>query len=249
MNKLATLAITILLICGGALWFLASGSLNEFIKAQIEIIGHENTKQKVVVGNVDIQLSKGSGKITDIVLYNPPGYSYPHVFSLEKIGLDINIESLTEEPIIIDEIIIDKPQAFVEFTKTGGSNIKDLLDIIKENSTGNTEELESSPSTTEQPKIRIEKLVLSSVVLSLNLTELGNKEHQFTLPDINLLNIGGKSGLPADQLGTEIIKQTLTAIGKQATEKQKNEIKDKLKIKLKDKLKEKLGKTLKDIFG
>ena len=189
MNKLATLAITILLICGGALWFLASGSLNEFIKEQIQIIGHETTKQKVLVGNVDIQLKKGSGTITDIVLYNPAGYSYPHVFSLGKVGLDINIESLTKEPIVIDEIIIEKPQAFVEFNKKGGSNIKELLDIIKENTTKSTEE--PSTSNKEQPKIRIEKLILSGVALSINLTELGNKEHHVTLKDINLTNIGG----------------------------------------------------------
>ena len=247
MNKLATLAITILLICGGALWFLASGSLNQFIKTQIESVGHEITEQKVSVDKVDLLLSSGSGKINGVVLGNPTGYSYPNAFSLGIVGLDINIESLTEEPIVIDEIIIDKPQVFVEFTESGGSNIKDLLDIIKSKGSKQTDESDPSPSSSSkaQPKIRIEKLTLSGVALALNLSKLGNKEHQLTLPDINLSNIGGKAGLPADQLGTEIIKQVLSAISKQATKKQKNEIKDSLK----DKLKEKFGKKLTDLFN
>ena len=120
---LASIIIIILLLCGGALWFLAGGSLNEFAKQQIETTGSQVTGQKVTVQKVDIQLMQGAGSILGINLANPAKYKQPHAFTLGEITLDINLESLSKmEPIIIDALIIKNPKAFAEFTSSGNSN-------------------------------------------------------------------------------------------------------------------------------
>jgi len=246
MNKLAILAITILLICGGALWFLASGSLNDYVKVQIEKVGQVTIDQPVSVGNVDILLSKGAGTLSEIKLNNPVKYNYPHVITLKTAKLDINLKSLTQDILIIDEILIEDAKAFVEFNKDGKSNIKELLAAIKKNSkkddavdVENKDDADNSQQLTSN--IRISKLSLAGVAMSLNLTELGNKEHTFILPNIALSDIGGESGMPANQLGGEIIKQILKAISKAATKEEKKIIKNKLK--------DKIGKKLTDLFG
>lgn len=246
MNKLASIVFIILLFCGAGLWFVANGSLDDFIKQQIETQGSKITNQTVLVKSVDMKLTKGSGAINGFSLSNPEQYKYPLAFSFETILLDINISSLTEDTIVIDEIRINDPKAFVELTTSGTANLSDILKDIEKNIPKSDETaVETEDSTQSEPNIRVSKVILSGTNLSLDLSALGNKEHQLTLPDINLSNVGGEKGLPASELGAEIAKQALSSIWKEAKSVQKQKIKDKVKDKLKEKALDKLGDLFK----
>lgn len=239
MKVISSIIVVILLLCGGALWFLAGGSLNEYVKTKIESVGQQVTEQNVTVNQVDIQLTKGAGSIFGLNLPNPSQYNYPSAFSLGEITLDINIESLIEEPIVLDAIVIKKPEAFVEFTKAGNANIKELIDTIEKNLPKS--QATETPNTKPEPKIAIRKVILAGTALSMDLSALGNKEHQATLPDITLTNIGGEQGLPASQLGSVIVKEALSEIWRHTKKVQKEKLKDKAKEKIKEKAKEKLS--------
>ncbi|MDT0602991.1 hypothetical protein [Thalassotalea castellviae] len=243
MKFLASIVVVILLACGGALWFLAGGSLNEFVKGQIETVGKQITEQKVAVNSVDIKLTQGAGSIIGISLANGSEYNYPHAFTLGEVTLDINVESLTQEPIIIDAIIIKDPKAFVEFTASGASNMKDLIDTIQKNipNAGQKNADTESASTKAEPKLSVSKVVLAGTALTVDLSALGNKEHSATLPDIILNDIGGKDGLPASELGGVIVKEALSAIWKETKNTQKEQLKKQATDKLKDKAKKKLS--------
>jgi hypothetical protein len=246
MNKLAAIVVTALLIIGGALWFLAAGALNDFVKVQIEQLGSEYTEQKVSVANVNIELTKGSGAINGISITNPAGYQQAKAFVLDNIALDIDVASLKEaNPIVIESFVINKPQAFVEFTKKGGANVKDILDALKKHLPASSETA-AKESNANEPNIKVNKLILSGVALTVDLRQLGNKEYTEQLPEINLGAIGGEKGLPASQLGTEIAKQVVDSIWQQAKSTQKKKLVEKAKNKLKEKLKEKLPDDLKD---
>ena len=238
MKKVIIFFVFIALLAGGAFWYINSGSLNDFIKAKIEQVGHQITQQSVTVKSVDVQLFEGAGTIKGLVLPNPKNYKANSAFSLDEVTLDINLASLTTDIIVIDKIVIDKPEAIVEFTKTGGSNIKDLLDVINKSlpKSAADEKAKQSPSDKAEAIIKVKKFILAGVALTVDLTELGNKVHKKTLADISLTNIGGDAGLPASQLGAELLKQALSSIWKQAKKEQKNQVKDKLKDKVKEKL-------------
>lgn len=258
MKIIASIIVVLLVLSGGAMWFLAGGSLNEFIKTQIETVGTQVTEQPVTVKTVDIKLTSGAGTILGIDLPNPKTYSQPSAFSLGEITLDINLESLTSSPIIVDAIVIKSPKAFVEFTQDGGSNIKDLIDAIERNTPKSGAEATEGASTndTKEPMIAVSKIVLADTSLAIDLSAFGNKAHSATLPDIVLNNVGGSEGLPASQLGSAIVKQALSNIWKQAKKTQKDKLKEALKDKAKekldeekDKLKEKAKKKLTDLFN
>ncbi|GHE81600.1 AsmA family protein [Thalassotalea profundi] len=245
MKIIATFLVVILMLLGGALWFLADGSLNEFVKSQIEKVGLSVTEQKVSVDTVDIRLTEGAGTIKGLKLPNPTGYDYSNAFTLGETTLDLNLSSLTKEPIIIDAVIIKAPEAFVQLKADGSSNIKDLIDIMNKNIGSNSAEVETSDSTAPEPKIAVTKVILENTNLTLDLTAFGNKAHKVTMPNIYLNNIGGTAGLPASELGSAIVKEALSAIWKEAKKEQEEALKDKVKEKLKDKAKEELGK----LFG
>ena len=248
--KKALIAIVILLGLGAGLWYLANNSLNPFIKAQIESLGSQYTGQLVRVKQVDIQLTKGAGSIKGLTISNPEGFKQPNAISLEDITLDINLKSLTKEPIIIDQIKIIDPQAFVEITAQGKTNFNQIIDQINKNLPKSSKDPQPETSTTaEEPKVRVEQLIISGVALSLDLSQLGNKEHKLTLQDIQLSNIGGKDGLPASQLGGEIAKQMLTAIADKAKKEQEQRLKKKALDKIKKVAEEKLGGLLDKLKG
>ncbi len=243
MKKVIIFIVIIALLVGGSFLFLTGGALNDLIKAKIEEVGLQVTEQAVSVKSVDVKIFEGAGTINELVIPNPKKYHANSAFSLNEITLDINLESLTTDLIIIDKIIIDKPEAVVEFTKNGGSNIKDLLDAINKNMPASGEEKKAPSSTTSdqaEPIIRVDEFILAGVTLTIDLTELskelGNEAHKSTLADIHLTNIGGKNGMPASQLGAELIKQALNSIWKQAKKEQKEQLKNKIENKVKDKL-------------
>ena len=243
MKKLIIFIALILAIAGSAFWFLTSDKLNAIIAQQIEVQGKNLTEQLVTVKKVDMKLLSGAGTIHGLILNNPSGFTTTPLFALDEITLDINLESLggvgEGKPIVIDAVVIDKPEALVEFNETGSSNIQVILDAINKNIPQSSASTETSTDQTNPPKIRVKKFVLAGVALRVDLTKLGNTTHKKTLPDINLSNIGGEDGLPANELGGMMIKMALSAIWKEAKNAQKEVLKDQVKDKIKGKAKEK----------
>jgi uncharacterized protein involved in outer membrane biogenesis len=261
MNKLAPFAIAILLISGAALWLLAPGAFNNFIKEQIQVIGSETTAQTVTVNNVDFQLTQGKASINGFAISNPKQYQQKNAFTLGSMSLDIDISSLTKEPIVIESFTIKDAKAFIEITKSGQANFKEIIAAINEKMPLD-KAAKSSEQTQTEPKVRIEQLILSGIALNLDLRQLGLAQYQETLPKINLGNVGGKKGLAASQLGMEIGRKILTSIWQQAKQVQgkkltaqlkkkaqsrAKKIKKKAKTKAKE-LKEKAKKKLGSLF-
>ncbi|MBL4764781.1 MAG: hypothetical protein JKX67_05825 [Colwellia sp.] len=245
MKKLLIFISSLLVIGVGAFWFLTSDKLNALIAEQIEIQGKKFTEQLVTVEKVDMQLLNGAGTINGLIIHNPSGFTTTPLFALNEITLDINLKSLAGvrdgKPIVIDTIVINKPEALVEFNESGGSNIQVILDAINKNIPQSSAGNETSANQTSSPKIRVKKFVLAGVALRVDLTKLGNTTHKKTLPDINLTNIGGEDGLPANELGAVMIKKALSAIWKAAKDSQKEVLKEQVKDKAKEKVKEKVS--------
>lgn len=237
MKKLALFLILALVVIGAAAyWFLASGTINDLVKEQIQIQGGQVTGQSVQVAEVDINLLKGSGSIKGLTVSNPSGYKQAAVFSLGTIALGIDVASLTEEPYIIDRLLISNPEVFVE-VNAKGSNLKDLYSAIDKNMPSGEAKVSASEEAVD-PRVKLNSLKLQGVSMTLDLTALGNKVHSETLSDINLGAIGGEKGIPASQLGAVIAKKITDALKDEAKQKQK----EKLKGKLKEKAAEELGK-------
>jgi len=239
------LVLFIAVISGAGYWFLTSGTINGLVKEQIQIQGGQVTGQSVKVAAVDINLLKGSGSISGLTVSNPSGYTQASVFSLGTIALAIDVASLTEEPYVIESLLISNPEVFVE-VNAKGSNLKDLYAAIDKNMPAEDAQNSSSDGGAADPRIKLNSLQLQGVSMTLDLTALGNKVHSEKLSNINLGGIGGDQGVPASQLGAIIAKKITDALWDEAKQKQKEKIKGKLKEKAAEKFGELLGKFNKD---
>jgi hypothetical protein len=224
LNKFAPIAFILLLLCGAALWFLASDSLNVHIKNQLQTIGSELTQQNVSVEEVTIRSYQGSGTINKFtishsissnnVLINNP------IMSITSIDLVINRESLKKEIVIIDELIINGLTASYSHTETGNS-LEQLLATVKKNipnliiNTANKPEL----AKIMPPRLKIVKVTVKSAALHYIENKDGEKPTITirNIPMIEWKNADTETGQTGEKIGMQIFEQLLFELAKHST--------------------------------
>ncbi|MBL4822304.1 MAG: hypothetical protein JKX90_02100 [Colwellia sp.] len=131
MNKLAVLAFTLLVFLSTMLWYLANGSLNEYLKSQIELQGHYYTSQKTNVALANFSPSTGTGEFKQFTLVNVNHHQAKHAMIIDV----ANIELLKQptQPLLttIKKITINKLTLNIEKNSGKASNIEQLIERVK----------------------------------------------------------------------------------------------------------------------
>lgn len=194
----------IILIIGVAV-ILLLGSLDDLIAEQIEIVGTELTGVPVTVQSVNIDLGSGTGEITGLTIGNPEGFPSVNAFEMDllRVGLDIN--SITQSPIILNELIIDSPVINIDFDRSGSNNLKQISDNVNRHSEGADNKASEEETGSEPVKLTIRKLEITGV--TFNSTNLLTGNTSGTLETISKTNIGGDSGATPGAIGKEIITE------------------------------------------
>ncbi len=236
---LIIIAILVVLIAIGAYFLLSN--LNSLVAKAIEKHGSSVTQTSVSVSGVEIKLRDGRGSIKGLHIANPKGFQARDAFSLGDITVDIDIKSVREDPIVIDEIRIQAPVVYAEATKSGSTNINELRKRVQAATAGSTGEGAESGGPTK--RIRIKQFVFEKGSIEVDASALGVEKRTITLPEIRLSDVGGTRGAPPN----EIAKIVLTALAeKTASEVAGSEvnrlIEDQLGGSLQNKAKELLDK-------
>ncbi len=201
-----TLSLLVVIIVGVV--FYVMSSLDTLVAGAIQKYGSQVTQTPVSVSSLNIDLKAGAAGIKQLSVGNPQGFSAPNIFTLGGISTRLDISSIGKDPIVIEEILIDKPDVFYEINKAGESNLKALQKNI-EQSTGSGDSAATESSEPGGPKLVIRKLVIEGGQIDAIVAALGEKAHTAILPRIQLNNIGGQSG---GATGVEIARQVSNAI-------------------------------------
>jgi uncharacterized protein involved in outer membrane biogenesis len=234
-KALIVVAVVVVLIVIGLIVLLSN--LNSVVAKGIEKYGSEATQTSVTVSGVEISLREGRGSITELKVESPDGFNVRDAFSLGDITLDIDIQSLRDDPIVIEEIRILAPVVSVEATETGATNIDQLRKNVQASTEGSSES--GGGASGQKKKILIKKFVFEEGSIEIDATALGIEKSTIVLPEIRLSDIGGPSGAtPHDIAGI-----VLGAVAKKAaSEVAESGVKESLKQKLGDEAKGLLDK-------
>lgn len=194
------------IVIGIGVFYLVS-NLNQLVAEAIETHGSEVTETRVSVTGVEISIREGRGSIEDLRIANPEGFSAGYTFSLGDITLDIDLASVREDPIVIDEILIRAPEINAEFTATGASNIDELRKQIQAHVPESDGGDGGGGSDSAPPKIRIKKLTFEQGRIEVDATALGLENRSLDLPAIRMDDIGGVQGATADQIATIVLSR------------------------------------------
>lgn len=210
-SKVLISSVLIIVIAVAAALYYVWTSLDSLVEAAIEKYGSQVTQTAVQVHQVKLQqtLAEGKGGIAGISVANPKGFSTPHAFTLGQIQTQIDIKTITQTPIVINEIIVAAPQVFYEINADRKANFNVLKDNISKAIPAKPAAKQTETKTPEtETKVIIRRLLIQDGKVQATIIPLDGKQLSTRLPRIELHNLGGKGGsTPA-----EIAKQVLNVV-------------------------------------
>lgn len=190
MKKIAIGFAVLLIILAGAAYYLHL-NLDSIVKAAIEKYGSEAAHTAVKVDGVKLSVTTGEGSLNGLSVHNPDGFTPASALSLGIISVKLDTHSLAGNgPIIIREIIVEKPNILFEANMTGDSN----LQAIERNTHSGTPAANNSDSKAPARKIIINNLVVRNGQIQITHPLLQGKLLTAVLPTIQLTNLGKENG-------------------------------------------------------
>lgn len=142
---------------------------------------------EVTIENIHARIFSGIVSVDGMVVGPPEGFD-ANVFELSKFNFDLDMASLLQssKPIHIREIRIENPKVAYEVKGLGNTNIKAILDKL-----GAAEEAEKEDGGKGR-KVVIDRFLFKGGEVKVAVWD--GKGGGVSLPDIELTDIGGKSG-------------------------------------------------------
>ncbi|MEE9144886.1 MAG: hypothetical protein V3U06_08985 [Candidatus Binatia bacterium] len=208
--------LTALVLLVVLILFFVVSSLDSIIKAAVEKYGSEVTQVEVRLDKAKVSITSGEGSLRGLTVGNPKGFKTNRAFSLGEISIVLDVGTVTQNPIVIKEIVISAPEVTYELS-SGGSNI----DVIQRNVnayTGTAKGKAKVKDPSKDPdkegrKLIIQHLYVKKGKVNVSATMLKGKELSAALPDIHLKDIGKQKG-GADP--SEVVEKLVMAISQSA---------------------------------
>ncbi len=211
IKKLLLGFILLAAIALAAIYFLGSGALNKGIKSGVETYGPRVTQTDVTLADVNLSILSGSGTLKGLNVGNPEGFKSEHIFSLGQIDLKVDTGTVFSDKIIIDHIIIKKPEISYEKTFTS-SNIKELLKNIEEfTGPSSGPEPDPEPDTGAKKQVVIKKLLIEDGTIYVGAMGIGQT---VKLPLIEMNDIGeGGDQMTIAEVMDLVLSKVIQSIG------------------------------------
>jgi hypothetical protein len=180
--------LLVLLLAGIAGYFMLGNPLGHAVKLALEEFGPKVTQAEVRVSSVKISATDGQGGIAGLQLGNPKPFKTDYAMQAGKIELAVEPASLVQDTIVIHKVLIVAPKIIYESGDHGSNldaiqrNIKQYLKVDA-NASGNQQDDKAVAK-----KMIIESLIIRNAHVSYNDTL------SLDLPDIELRDIGKKTG-------------------------------------------------------
>ena len=253
--KLFKVLVVIVLIVVAALFYLAN-NINGMVKDAIVKVGSETLKTSVTLDAVEIQLLNSRAQLSGLVIANTGGFKTPSLFEMDNIVVELDVFSLLDNVINVQQITIDGARITAE-QKGTTTNVQMLL---KNLDSGAPAQAPSPEQTSEDSAASIDILIKIGQFNFVNsATKLVSEqwgEREVSIPAIKLNNIGGESGVPSEALASAIAKPLLKQLNNALKDRLQKLLEDQARAKAKaklrekeDELKEKMDKKLQEKLG
>jgi hypothetical protein len=185
MKKILAI-VAVLAIAAVAAYFMLQNPLGRLVKMAVEEFGPEMTQATVKVGKVEISATDGHGALSGLFLGNPKGFKSDYALKAGTVEIELEPASLAKDVIVIRKILIDAPQ--IGYEKVDDSTNFDAIQRNIEKYLGTKSDNSEKSKQGSGKKMIIDSFVIRNAKVNYNgLLEL-------TLPDIELRNVGKKTG-------------------------------------------------------
>ncbi len=196
--------VALVVVAIGVAIFLLVRNLDAIVEAAIERYGTEAAGTPVRVGSVQIALGEGRATIRGLTVGSPRGFEAEHVFSWEEVTVDIDPQSVTSPPYVLDAVVIAGPEVVLELNERGQANLKVLRDQLGQAGGGGSEP-GAAGGASEEPRLRIRRFAFEGGALEARTAAVGGKDVRTEMPPLRLEGLGGAQGATASEIGRSIL--------------------------------------------
>ncbi|MTI88849.1 MAG: hypothetical protein FH748_12860 [Balneolaceae bacterium] len=196
MNKALKLSMLIAAVLVSLL-FMTTLSIDGIVKSAIEQQGSKLLKAQVEMDDLDISIFGGRGEIKGFVIHNPKGFSDEEAVRFDQIYMEVNLWSLFADRVVVEEMLIQKPEFFFEQQGTG-INLRKLNQNI------------GSPSREEsQKEVIIEYLRVEEGIVKLSTEIEKERTTEIAMGSLELEGIGKEDSNTLQQTVGQVMSPLL----------------------------------------
>jgi hypothetical protein len=191
--------------------------LDSIAKKAIEFGGTEALGLTTSLEGIDIALLDGRTSLKNLNIANVEGFGADNLMQLGSGTVAINLQSLTEDIVIIPEISFSDLTLNIE-QKDRASNVGTLMQRLntapRTKGPQDTKPTAQKDSEAESKQFIIERVVLNRIRVNAKISALNNviTDTSITIPSIRLNNIGKSAdGLPMQEVIRELVSAILNA--------------------------------------
>lgn len=223
----------IILIIGGIYCVYNYYDWKSLVRNIVHEQGSAAVGTDVNIGNIDLSLKNGYGRVNNITVANPKGYSQKYIIKLDGIAINVDKDSVIKlaketaqksgskvKTVVINEIRINKPEVAYELMSLKQNNADDILANIKKNTATTAKSPQTETKSDIEYKVAIKKVVVANGVATVAANLLGSsKSLSLNLPNITINNLGTeKQGITIEdglaRVFQEILKTTTSVVAK-----------------------------------
>jgi uncharacterized protein involved in outer membrane biogenesis len=196
--------------------------LDSIVKYAVETQGSKQMNLKTELDGASVGLLRGKVGLDDLKIANPPGFTAPHLFTLDGLHVNAPIGQLRGNPKRIATITLDKPKLVIERSADGKFNFRQAIEQMPKGPTGPSEPRapqEPKPAE-EEMKLIIDDLTIkdATVVIRPGLDIPGlAKELTVTVPTVSMKNIGNAEGTQNGAAMRDVAQQVITVLAANAS--------------------------------
>lgn len=214
-NKILSGLLIVVLVFGiivGAVIMYLDG----IVASAMRKLGTAATGTELKVKSVGISLAAGNLTINKLTIANPTGYESPDAFWVEKLEVDLDVNSVFTDTIVVEKVVIE--DIWIDFEPTlKGSNLNDIKkNVMKFAQSQKSEEKKSDQETKKEepaPEGKGKKVVIKLFVIKKGTINVASKAMpsniSVTLNELTLKNLG------QNNVTGEVFGQILDAIMEQ----------------------------------
>ncbi len=200
------LTATIILVLASVTYVLFN--IDALIKDEIEDAASRAYKVPVTVAEATMSLKSGNGRITDLRIENPPGFSAPTAIHVPVIEIAVDTGRIADKAIALGRVVIDRPEIVLDI-KDGRANLVRLKESTDAWLTRSENDDEGAASG---QRLIIDEIVMQNGTMIFRADFLDGAETKVPLPDSRVREIGVKpdGALPAEVIA-EVTQLLITA--------------------------------------
>ena len=225
LKKIAIALVVLIIIAGGGLFYLRS-NLDSLVRTAVEKYGSAATQTTVKLDKVKIVIVSGEASLGGLSVGVPAGFSSPKSLYLGEIAVKIDPQSIRGNgPIIIKDVLIDKPQITYEVNNAGENNLQALAKNAEAyasslaGASGDAPKADDAGAAKKPArKVIINGLTIKDGQIGISQELLKGKVLSATLPTIHLTNIGkGEGGATPAEVANQLLGVITTSASKIAS--------------------------------